>query len=102
LATTAASGKAGSKVSKPATRAARLRAMPDASATSTTGAESHLAISAVEPSSPDGDAPSKSPMTPSMTAISALLAACVKVSTAAVRPMSQPSRLWLTLPVARW
>ena len=36
-----------------------------------TGASSHLAISAVEPSSPVGDAPSKRPITPSMSAMSA-------------------------------
>ena len=47
-----------------------LRAIPEASVTSSTGASSHFAISAVEPSSPVGVAESKSPIIPSMIAIS--------------------------------
>ena len=38
-----------------------LRAMPEASTTRTTGASSHFAISAVEPSSLVGDAPPRRP-----------------------------------------
>ena len=59
------------KPANPATSAARLRAMPLASATRMTGAASHFAISAVEPSSLSGDAPSKRPIMPSINATSA-------------------------------
>jgi hypothetical protein len=101
LHTTPANRTAGSNAAKPRASAAMLRAMPDASHTSTTGAASHFAISAVEPSSPVGDAPSYSPMTPSISAISAPWALRSNVAATASRPIIQPSRFAHTAPAAR-
>ncbi|MGC4000284.1 MAG: hypothetical protein QM767_23720 [Anaeromyxobacter sp.] len=75
--------------------------MPDASRTATTGAPSQRAISAVDPASVAGPAPSKSPITPSTTATSAPAAARAKVALTASSPIIQPSRLWLAAPAAR-
>ncbi len=78
-----------------------LRAMPPASQTSSTGACSHLAISAVEPSSLVGEVPSKSPITPSINAMSAPRDAWVNVERTASRPIIHPSRLCEGEPAAR-
>ena len=51
LKTTPARLRAGSKLAKPCTRAAALRAMARASTTNRTGSPSHLAIWAVDPAS---------------------------------------------------
>ena len=83
---------AGSYETNPCASAAMLRAIPPASTTSATGASSHLDTSAVEPSSLVALAPSKSPITPSMMATSALWQARAKVARTASRPIIQPSR----------
>jgi hypothetical protein len=98
---TPATRSAGSKSATPRAIAAIVRAIPDASMTSSTGASSHFAISAVEPASPAGDTPSNTPITPSITATSAPAAARVKVARTASCPIIQPSRLWHAAPVAR-
>jgi hypothetical protein len=68
---TPATSSSGSKVSKPWTTAAMLRDDAPASTTSSTGAASHFAICAVDPSSLVPSTPSKHPIIPSITATSA-------------------------------
>jgi hypothetical protein len=101
LAITAARRRPGSNAATPPAIAAIVLAIPPASTTSATGASSHLAISAVEPSSPVGLAPSKMPITPSISATSQPCAAWAKVARTASRPIIQPSRFWEGASTAR-
>ena len=98
---TPATRSAGSKVSKPRTTAAALRAWAQASSTSTTGAPSHFATCAVDPSSLVGSKPSKQPMTPSTTTTSAPVACPATHASTRSRPHIQPSRLYDGRPLAR-
>jgi len=91
LAITPAKRTSGSNSAKPLTVAAKLRAVPCALTTSSTGAPSHAAISAVLPSNVLGDAPSKSPITPSIKATSASAVARAKSSATYGREVIQPS-----------
>mmetsp|Transcript_16744 Transcript_16744/g.52971 ORF Transcript_16744/g.52971 Transcript_16744/m.52971 type:complete len:218 (+) Transcript_16744:2-655(+) len=84
-----------SKVLYPCTIAAAERDRHHASRTSKTGARSHLAICAVEPSSLQPSRPSCSPMQPSTMAMSAWLRvhAAWKAARQPRSPSIQPSRL---------
>ena len=97
LKTTPARSRSGSNRSKPSTTAPALRAIAPASTTRITGAPSHFAISAVEPSSlsaPPPPRPSKQPITPSMSARSAPAAWRATVARTCSREHIQPSRLY--------
>ena len=99
----------GSNVAKPWTSAATDDPTPDASTTSTTGAASNRATCAVDAKSPPtGDpgplAPSKSPITPSITATSAgfgVVAPCRNSVAMRSSPTSHGSRLRPGRPAAR-
>jgi hypothetical protein len=89
----------GSKLLKPCASAAVERAMPAASHTSTMGAPSQRAISALEPERSLGLAPSNRPITPSISETS--LAWRTKVELRALGPINQLSRLCTERPLAR-
>jgi len=76
-------------------------ALPFASATSTTGHPVSRASSAVEPVSPSGPVPSKRPMTPSHTTISAALSSPPTSPASVAGRIAQGSRLRHGTPLAR-
>ena len=90
----------GSRVAKPCTTAATDDDWEAASTTSTMGASSGRAMSAVDEGVPSA-APSNSPMTPSTTSRSAPAAARAARGRMASRPHSQASRLRGGRPQAR-
>jgi hypothetical protein len=100
LRTTPATLTFGSNVVYPWTMAATERDIALASTTSTTGASSSLATWAVEARSPP-PLPSKRPMTPSITAMSAPRAPWVKRGPMRPEPERNASRLRPGLPAAR-
>ena len=99
FAITPATSSAGSNVSQPRTTAATLRDAAPASTTRITGAPSHFAICAVEPSSLVPSMPSKQPIMPSMIAMSASAAWRATVARTASRPHIQPSSVYDGRPV---
>ncbi|OQA37995.1 MAG: hypothetical protein BWY52_03313 [Chloroflexi bacterium ADurb.Bin325] len=91
---------AGSNARQPSAMAPALRAILPTSNTRITGAASSLATSALLPVSDLPSKPSNSPMTPSMTAISASRAARAKVACTVAGVAIQVSRLREGRPVA--
>jgi len=96
---TAARRTAGSNDANPDTRAATDRPCAEASTTSTTGAPSSPATCAVDPSAV-APRPSNSPMTPSMTAMSAPAAPRENSGAIVPAPHSTGSRFRAGRPVA--